>query len=66
MCAINVVPLFTGGGVIVKTLNGMASGRPTVVTAVGNSGTGARSGIDLLVVSDDPKKFAEAHMSITN
>jgi glycosyltransferase involved in cell wall biosynthesis len=60
MCAINVVPLFTGGGVIVKTLNGMASGRPTVVTPLGNSGTGARSGRDLLVVPDDPMKFAEA------
>ncbi len=60
MCAVNVVPLFTGGGVIVKTLNGLASGRPTVVTIVGNSGTGARPGRDLLVVSDEPEKFAQA------
>ena len=42
-----------------KTLNGMASGRPTVATALGNSGTGAKPGHDLLVLSDDPSKFAE-------
>lgn len=59
-CAVNVVPLLTGGGIIVKTLNGMAAGRPTVATSVGNSGTGARPGRDLLVVDNRPESFAGA------
>lgn len=59
-CAVNVVPLLTGGGIIVKTLNGMAAGRPTVATPVGNSGTGARPGRDLVVVDCQPEMFARA------
>ncbi|MFL7838124.1 MAG: glycosyltransferase [Candidatus Promineifilaceae bacterium] len=59
MSAVNVVPLFTGGGIIVKTLNGMASGRPTVATPLGNSGTGAKPGRDLLVLDDDPQQFLD-------
>ena len=59
-CAVNVVPLLRGGGIIVKTLNGMAAGRPTVATAVGNSGTGAQPGRDLLVAGDAPASFAGA------
>lgn len=59
-CAVNVVPLFTGGGIIVKTLNGMSSGRPTVTTEIGNSGTGAQNERDLLVASPQPEPFATA------
>lgn len=59
-CAVNVVPLLRGGGIIVKTLNGMAAGRPTVATSAGNSGTGARPGRDLLVVENRPEPFARA------
>ena len=59
-CAVNVVPLLTGGGIIVKTLNGMAAGRPTVATVVGNSGTGAINGRDLVVVDESPEAFAKA------
>jgi len=59
-CAVNVVPLLRGGGVIVKTLNGLAAGRPTVATLLGNSGTGAQAGRDLLVVRNSPDAFATA------
>jgi glycosyltransferase involved in cell wall biosynthesis len=59
-CAVNVVPRLTGGGIIVKTLNGLAAARPTVTTHAGNSGTGARSGRDLLIVDPDPEAFAAA------
>lgn len=59
-CAVNVVPLLTGGGIIVKTLNGMAAGRPTVATETGNSGTGAQPGRDLLVVDKNEQAFARA------
>jgi len=58
--AVNVVPLLDGGGIIVKTLNGMAAARPTVATHVGNSGTGAKPGHDLIVVDCQPDMFAEA------
>jgi glycosyltransferase involved in cell wall biosynthesis len=59
-CAVNVVPLLHGGGLIAKTLNGMAAGRPTVSTPLGNSGTGAKAGRDLLVVHGGPEAFAAA------
>ena len=52
--AVIVAPLFIGGGIIVKTLNGLASGRPVVTTPVGNSGTGAENGRHLHVVPADP------------
>lgn len=58
--AVNVVPLLTGGGIIVKTLNGLAAARPTVATPAGNSGTGAQPGRDLLVVDYQPQEFAAA------
>lgn len=57
--AVNVVPLLRGGGIIVKTLNGMAAGRPTVTTSVGNAGIGARSGRELLI-ADSPRDFADS------
>ena len=59
-CAVNVVPRLTGGGIIVKTLNGLAAARPTVTTHAGNSGTGARSGRDLLIADPEPEAFAAA------
>ncbi len=64
--AVNVVPLFTGGGIIVKTLNGMAAGRPTVTTNLGNSGTGALPEKHLLVVDATSKDFADAVIRILN
>lgn len=59
-CAVNVVPLLHGGGLIAKTLNGMAAGRPTVATPLGISGTGARAGRDLIVVHGGAEAFATA------
>jgi len=59
-CVVNVVPLLVGGGVIVKTLNGMAAARPTVATRFGVAGIGARDGRDLLIVSSEPRDFAAA------
>jgi polysaccharide biosynthesis protein PslH len=59
-CAVNVVPLLTGGGIIVKTLNGLAAARPTVATRLGISGIGARPGRDVLVVDGKPDRYAAA------
>lgn len=57
-CAVNIVPLMTGGGIIVKTLNGLAAARPTVSTSIGNSGTGAQSELHLLIADHGPQDFA--------
>jgi glycosyltransferase involved in cell wall biosynthesis len=63
-CCVNVVPLLRGGGIIVKTLNGMASGRPTVATTWGASGIAGKSGRDLVIVDRDPVVFAEAVIAL--
>lgn len=60
MASVNVVPLFTGGGIIVKTLNGLASGRPTVASHAGNSGTGARNGEHLVLVNGGAEEFSKS------
>jgi glycosyltransferase involved in cell wall biosynthesis len=59
-CAVNVVPMLTGGGVIVKALNGLAAARPTVTTRFGNAGIGARDGHDILVAAGGGPEFAAA------
>ncbi len=62
--AVNVAPLLTGGGIIVKTLNGMAAARPTVATPLGNGGTGAQPGRDLLVAPAQPRPLAAAVLDV--
>jgi len=63
-CAVNVVPLLTGGGIIVKTLNGMAAARPTVTTPMGASGIDAENGRDLIITPAAPRPIADAVISI--
>jgi polysaccharide biosynthesis protein PslH len=62
--AVVVAPLFIGGGIIVKTLNGLASGRPVVTTRIGNSGTGAEDKQHLRIVSADPDDMTAAIVAI--
>lgn len=57
--AVFVAPILTGGGIIVKVLDALASGTPTVSTTYGNEGVGALDGRDILV-ADEPEKFAAA------
>ena len=57
--AVFVAPILTGGGIIVKLLDALAAGTPTVSTNFGNEGVGAVHGRDLLV-ADDPAEFAAA------
>jgi glycosyltransferase involved in cell wall biosynthesis len=59
MCVVNVVPLLTGGGIIVKTLNGMAAGRPTVATSLGSAGVEAVPGREI-IIADTPERMAHA------
>jgi len=61
--AVFVAPILTGGGIIVKLLDALAAGTPTVATTFGNEGVGALAGRDLLV-ADDPPEFAAAVVSL--
>ena len=56
--AVVVVPLLSGGGIKIKTLEALASGCPVVSTSIGVEETGAVSGTHLLV-ADSPKVFAQ-------
>jgi glycosyltransferase involved in cell wall biosynthesis len=53
-----VAPLMTGGGIIVKILDALASATPVVTTSVGNEGIGATPGEQLLI-GDTAADFAE-------
>ena len=57
--AVFVAPILSGGGVIVKVLDALAAGVPTVTTRYGNEGIRARGGEEI-VVADNPDRFAEA------
>lgn len=53
-----VVPLRTGGGVKLKTLEAFAMGVPVVSTGVGAEGIAVRDGEELLT-ADSPREFAD-------
>src|SRR6185369_12870315 len=55
--AVFVAPILTGGGIIVKLLDALAAGTPTVATTFGNEGVNGVPGRDL-PVADSPEEFA--------
>jgi glycosyltransferase involved in cell wall biosynthesis len=57
--AVFVAPILTGGGVIVKILDALSAGVPTVTTPYGNEGIQAREEKEILV-ADTPGDFAAA------
>ena len=57
--AVFVAPILTGGGVIVKILDALAAGVPTVTTRCGNEGIRAKEGEEILA-ADTPGDFAAA------
>ncbi len=57
--AVFVAPILSGGGVIVKILDALSAGVPTVTTPYGNEGIRACDGKEILV-ADSPKDFAAA------
>jgi polysaccharide biosynthesis protein PslH len=58
--AVVVVPLLSGGGIKIKTLEAMACGCPIVTTSIGAEETGARHGQHLMI-ADTAEAFA-AHV----
>lgn len=55
--AVVVVPLLSGGGIKIKTLEAMASGCPVVTTSIGAEETGAQHGQHLMI-ADTAAGFA--------
>jgi glycosyltransferase involved in cell wall biosynthesis len=55
--AVFVAPILAGGGIIVKILDALGAGVPTVTTRYGNEGIRAREGEQILV-ADSPGEFA--------
>jgi hypothetical protein len=51
------VPLLSGGGIKIKTLEAMACGCPIVTTSIGAEETGAQHGRHLMI-ADNPEAFA--------
>ena len=51
---IMVVPLFSGSGMRVKIIEGMAYGKPVVTTKIGAEGISATNDLDILIRNDAP------------
>jgi glycosyltransferase involved in cell wall biosynthesis len=56
---VSVVPLLSGTGVSIKTLEALRFGKPVVSTTVGARGVATGAGQPLLDIADDPEAFAE-------
>jgi len=50
--SIMVVPLFSGSGMRIKIIEGMALGKPIVTTAVGTEGISTTSGVNIVITED--------------
>ena len=57
--SIMVVPLFSGSGMRIKIIEGMALGKPIVTTAVGTEGILTTSGVNI-VVTENAEGFVQA------
>jgi len=57
--SIMVVPLYSGSGMRIKIIEGMALGKPIVTTAVGTEGISTTSG-ENIVVAEDAAGFVQA------
>jgi glycosyltransferase involved in cell wall biosynthesis len=58
-----LVPLLSGTGVSVKTIEGISYGKPVVSTTAGIRGLEVRPGTDV-VVEDDPQRYAESLLQL--
>jgi len=56
--SIMIVPLFSGSGMRVKILEGMALGKTVITTSLGLEGISARHKEELLI-ADSPEEFVE-------
>ncbi len=57
--SIMVVPLFSGSGMRIKIIEGMALGKPIITTAVGTEGISTTSGLNI-VVTENAEGFVQS------
>lgn len=60
---VTVVPMVSGGGVKIKTVEAMLAGSAVVTTQIGAEGTGTTQGQEVLI-EDDATRFADAVVRI--
>jgi len=60
---IMLVPLWSGSGLRIKLVEGLAYGKPIITTSIGAEGIPYTQGKDLLI-ADTPEAFAEAIVSV--
>ena len=63
--AIMVVPLFSGSGMRIKIIEGMALGKPIVTTDIGTEGIPTESGKNILI-ANDADRFTDAITQLIN
>ena len=63
--AVMVVPLFSGSGMRIKIIEGMALGKPIVTTDIGTEGIPTESGKNILI-ANDADSFTEAINQLIN
>lgn len=56
---IMLVPLWSGSGLRIKLVEGLAYGKPIITTSIGAEGIPYTNGTDLMI-ADNPKEFADA------
>lgn len=63
--AIMIVPLFSGSGMRIKIIEGMALGKPIVTTDIGTEGIPTENGRNILI-ANDVDQFVDAVMRLIN
>jgi glycosyltransferase involved in cell wall biosynthesis len=63
--AIEVVPLFSGSGIRIKIIEGMAAGKAVISTTIGAEGIQVENGKNILL-ADTPEAFTEAITKCVN
>jgi len=63
--AVMVVPLFSGSGMRIKIIEGMALGKPIVTTDIGTEGIPTENGFNILI-ANDADQFVEAITRLIN
>ncbi|MGC9352508.1 MAG: glycosyltransferase family 4 protein [Mariniphaga sp.] len=64
--SIMVVPLFSGSGMRIKIIEGMALGKPIVSTPIGTEGISTQSGKNILIADNEKEFVADVERLITD
>ena len=64
--SVMVVPLFSGSGMRIKIIEGMALGKPIVTTAIGTEGISTVSGINIMIANSDEEFISAVSKLVTD